>query len=42
MAVRFAAYEKSLGLRNPDGSRLTAATMLDTIQQEVAAPPRPT
>ncbi|WP_437095717.1 subtype B tannase [Streptomyces sp. enrichment culture] len=34
-AARFAAYEKSLGLRNPDGSRLTAATMLDTIQQEV-------
>lgn len=34
-AARFAAYEKSLGLRNPDGSRLTAATMLATIQQEV-------
>ncbi|MFE0801389.1 subtype B tannase [Streptomyces sp. NPDC058812] len=35
IAARFAAYEKSLGLRNPDGSRLTAATMLDTIRKEV-------
>ncbi|CAL9369243.1 hypothetical protein SUDANB105_00825 [Streptomyces sp. enrichment culture] len=35
IASRFAAYEKSLGLRHPDGSRLTAATMLDTIEQEV-------
>ncbi|CAL9359557.1 subtype B tannase [Streptomyces sp. Tu 3180] len=35
IAARFAAYEKSLDLRNADGSRLTAATMLDTIQQEV-------
>ncbi|MFV0138213.1 subtype B tannase [Streptomyces sp. HMX87] len=35
IAARFAAYEKSLGLRNPDGSRLTAATMLDTIKKEV-------
>ncbi|MEU4659561.1 subtype B tannase [Streptomyces sp. NPDC023723] len=35
IASRFAAYEKSLGLRNPDGSRLTAASMLDTIKQEV-------
>ncbi|MFI5567349.1 subtype B tannase [Streptomyces sp. NPDC051740] len=35
MAARFPAYEKSLGLRNPDGSRLTAATMLDTIEKEV-------
>ncbi|MBT2409867.1 hypothetical protein J7I94_04730 [Streptomyces sp. ISL-12] len=35
LAARFAAYEKSLGLRNPDGSRLTAATMLDTIEKEV-------
>ncbi|MFE6485715.1 subtype B tannase [Streptomyces sp. NPDC057757] len=35
IAERFAAYEKSLGLRNPDGSRLTAATMLDTIKKEV-------
>ncbi len=35
IAARFAAYEKSLGLRNPDGSRLTAATLLDTIEQEV-------
>ncbi|NEY34543.1 hypothetical protein GTU99_20460 [Streptomyces sp. PRKS01-65] len=36
MASRFAAYEKGLGLRTPDGSRLTAATMLDTIEREVA------
>ncbi|MFF4554558.1 subtype B tannase [Streptomyces sp. NPDC001422] len=35
IAARFPAYEKSLGLRNPDGSRLTAANMLDTIRQEV-------
>ncbi len=35
IAAEFAAYEKSLGLRNPDGSRLTAATMLDTIEKEV-------
>ncbi|GGZ37943.1 subtype B tannase [Streptomyces poonensis] len=35
IAARFGAYEKSLGLRSPDGSRLTAATMLDTIEQEV-------
>ncbi|WP_048573010.1 subtype B tannase [Streptomyces leeuwenhoekii] len=35
IAAQFAAYEKSLGLRNPDGSRLTAATMLDTIEKEV-------
>ncbi|MFF9162161.1 subtype B tannase [Streptomyces longwoodensis] len=35
MAARFAEYEKNLGLRNPDGSRLTAATMLDSIEQEV-------
>ncbi|MEV5643377.1 subtype B tannase [Streptomyces flaveolus] len=35
IAARFAAYEKNLGLRNPDGSRLTAATMLDTIKKEV-------
>ncbi|OKK14168.1 hypothetical protein AMK33_00990 [Streptomyces sp. CB02400] len=35
IAARFAAYEKSLGLRTPDGSRLTAATMLDTIEEEV-------
>lgn len=35
IAARFATYEKSLGLRNPDGSRLTAATMLDTIEEEV-------
>ncbi|WP_406377223.1 subtype B tannase [Streptomyces sp. NBC_00197] len=35
IAAQFPAYEKSLGLRNPDGSRLTAANMLDTIRQEV-------
>ncbi|MFJ7300102.1 subtype B tannase [Streptomyces sp. NPDC099088] len=35
IAARFPAYEKSLGLRNPDGSRLTAANLLDTIRQEV-------
>ncbi|WP_052412544.1 subtype B tannase [Streptomyces mutabilis] len=35
IAARFERYEKSLGLRNPDGSRLTAATMLDTIKKEV-------
>ncbi|MFE6286447.1 subtype B tannase [Streptomyces sp. NPDC057877] len=35
IAEQFAAYEKRLRLRNPDGSRLTAATMLDTIEKEV-------
>ncbi|MFF0585042.1 subtype B tannase [Streptomyces sp. NPDC003781] len=35
IAERFAGYERSLGLRNPDGTRLTAATMLATIEQEV-------
>ncbi|MFF3488550.1 subtype B tannase [Streptomyces sp. NPDC002701] len=35
IAAQFAAYEKSLGLRNPDGTPLTAATMLDTIRKEV-------
>ncbi|MEU4084448.1 subtype B tannase [Streptomyces aureus] len=35
IAAGFPAYEKSLGLRNPDGSRLTAGTMLDTIEKEV-------
>ncbi|MFJ8751938.1 subtype B tannase [Streptomyces sp. NPDC102441] len=35
IAAQFPAYEKSLGLRNPDGSRLTAANMIDTIEQEV-------
>jgi acetyl esterase/lipase len=35
IAAQFPAYEKSLGLRNPDGSRLTAATMLDTVKKEV-------
>jgi hypothetical protein len=35
IAAQFPAYEQSLGLRNPDGSRLTAANMLDTIRKEV-------
>lgn len=35
IAAQFAAYERSLGLRNPDGTPLTAATMLDTIRNEV-------
>ncbi|MFA3878526.1 subtype B tannase [Streptomyces sp. MMCC 100] len=35
IAERFAAYERSLELRNPDGSRLTTATLLDTIKKEV-------
>ncbi|MFF4253829.1 subtype B tannase [Streptomyces sp. NPDC001663] len=35
IAAKFPAYEKSLGLRNADGTRLTAATMLKTIKQEV-------
>ncbi|GGS32436.1 subtype B tannase [Streptomyces griseoviridis] len=35
LAARFAAYEKGLGLRGPDGSRLTAATMPATLEQEV-------
>ncbi|GAA1356077.1 subtype B tannase [Streptomyces beijiangensis] len=35
IAAQFPAYEKSLGLRNPDGTRLTAANMIDTIRQEV-------
>lgn len=35
IAAQFPAYEKSLGLRNPAGSRLTAANMLDTIRKEV-------
>jgi acetyl esterase/lipase len=35
IAARFPAYEQGLGLRNPDGSRLTAANMLDTIRKEV-------
>ncbi|MEV6161994.1 subtype B tannase [Streptomyces sp. NPDC052052] len=35
IAAAFPAYEKSLGLRNPDGSKLTAANMIDTIRQEV-------
>ncbi|MEU9730653.1 subtype B tannase [Streptomyces sp. NPDC048002] len=35
IAAAFPAYERSLGLRNPDGTRLTAATMLKTIEQEV-------
>ncbi|WP_327269585.1 hypothetical protein OG233_21685 [Streptomyces sp. NBC_01218] len=35
LAAQFPAYEKSLGLRNPDGSKLTAANMIDTIRKEV-------
>ncbi|MFD0021197.1 subtype B tannase [Streptomyces sp. NPDC058382] len=35
IAAQFPAYERSLGLRNRDGSRLTAANMLDTIEKEV-------
>ncbi|WP_307134750.1 subtype B tannase [Streptomyces aurantiacus] len=35
IASQFPAYERSLGLRNPDGSRLTAANMLDAIRREV-------
>ncbi|WP_420031555.1 subtype B tannase [Streptomyces sp. cg28] len=35
IAATFPAYEKSLGLHNPDGSKLTAATMLATIKKEV-------
>ncbi|MFD6530679.1 subtype B tannase [Streptomyces sp. NPDC060184] len=35
IAAQFPAYEKSLGLRNPDGSKLTAANMIDTIRKEV-------
>ncbi|MFI0240262.1 subtype B tannase [Streptomyces sp. NPDC016845] len=35
LAQRFAEYERGLGLRNPDGSRLTTATLLDTIRMEV-------
>ncbi|MFF3885496.1 subtype B tannase [Streptomyces sp. NPDC001914] len=35
IAPAFPAYEKSLGLRNTDGSRLTADDMLDTIEKEV-------
>ncbi|MDQ0791826.1 hypothetical protein [Streptomyces sp. B1I3] len=35
IAAQFPVYENSLGLHNPDGSRLTAANMIDTIEQEV-------
>ncbi|WP_159073596.1 subtype B tannase [Streptomyces sp. RTd22] len=35
IAAQFPAYEKSLGLRDSDGSKLTAATMLETIKKEV-------
>ncbi|MER5950432.1 subtype B tannase [Streptomyces sp. NPDC001904] len=35
IAAAFPAYEKSLGLRDPDGSKLTAATMLATLKKEV-------
>ncbi|MFJ9706313.1 subtype B tannase [Streptomyces sp. NPDC101234] len=35
IAAQFPAYEKSLKLRNSDGSALTADTMLETIKKEV-------
>ncbi|WAC71503.1 hypothetical protein OU995_18190 [Roseateles sp. SL47] len=35
LASRFPAYQRSLGLRNADGQRLTADNMLATIQAEV-------
>ncbi|MEU6840490.1 subtype B tannase [Streptomyces sp. NPDC046716] len=35
IAAKFPAYERSLGLRNADGSKLTADTMLATIKKEV-------
>ncbi len=35
IAAQFPAYEKSLRLRNPDGSKLTADAMPDTIKKEV-------
>ncbi|MFF4835441.1 subtype B tannase [Streptomyces sp. NPDC001315] len=35
IAAQFPAYEKSLGLRNPDGSQLTSANLIDTIKREV-------
>ncbi|MEU2677823.1 subtype B tannase [Streptomyces sp. NPDC007107] len=35
IAAQFPAYERGLGLRNPDGSRLTATNMLDAIRKEV-------
>ncbi|KNZ32535.1 MAG: hypothetical protein AD742_11500 [Methylibium sp. NZG] len=35
MAASFADYQRSLRLRNPDGSRLTADNMLATVQAEV-------
>ncbi|WP_062516002.1 subtype B tannase [Demequina gelatinilytica] len=36
LAAEFAAYERSLRLRNPDGTRLTADTMLEALHGEVA------
>ncbi|MDQ4114889.1 MAG: hypothetical protein M3306_27905 [Actinomycetota bacterium] len=36
IASWFAAYEKSLSLRNPNGSRLTAKTMIKAISDEVS------
>ncbi len=35
LAAKFPAYEQSLNLQNPDGSPLTADTMIATIQAEV-------
>jgi hypothetical protein len=36
IAAQFAAYEKSLGLTNPDGTPLTAATVLSQLKKEIA------
>ncbi|MFT4082039.1 MAG: subtype B tannase [Nocardioides sp.] len=35
LAAEFAAYEKSLGLTNPDGTRLTAKNMMATLRSEI-------
>jgi hypothetical protein len=36
LAAAYPEYQKGLNLRNPDGTKLTADTMLDTIADEVA------
>ncbi|HWK91458.1 MAG TPA: subtype B tannase [Luteimicrobium sp.] len=36
IASQFAAYEKSLGLTNPDGTPLTARTILGELKKEIA------
>jgi hypothetical protein len=36
IAAQFPAYEKSLGLTNPDGTPLTAATVLSQLKKEIA------